>query len=153
MLLLLFGTSAFSIASFSFMDSVCFFSGSIADSWKLVTFHLNCKYYPWGLINDMQLSIYNRKHWHALSHSLHFVRHEGRLATHPPSPASKSGSRLPIFNSVCLGLVPVQIDSPYLVIMSLITIPRNDYYTSHGSCRLPRHGRYSEAILHLLEMI
>ena len=77
MLLLLFGTSAFSIASFSFMDSVCFFSGSIADSWKLVTFHLNCKYYPWGLINDMQLSIDNRKHWHALSHSLHFVRHEG----------------------------------------------------------------------------
>ena len=29
----------------------------------------------------MQISIYNRKHWHALSHSLHFVRHEGRLAT------------------------------------------------------------------------
>ena len=29
----------------------------------------------------MQMSIYNRKHWHALSHSLHFVRHEGRLAT------------------------------------------------------------------------
>ena len=27
------------------------------------------------------MSIYNRKHWHALSHSLHFVRHEGRLAT------------------------------------------------------------------------
>ena len=46
----------------------------------LFTFHLNCKYHPWGLINDMQMSIYNRKHWHALSHSLHFVRHEGRLA-------------------------------------------------------------------------
>ena len=29
----------------------------------------------------MQMSMYNRKHWHALSHSLHFVRHEGRLAT------------------------------------------------------------------------
>ena len=29
----------------------------------------------------MQMSIYNRKHWHALSHSLHFVRREGRLAT------------------------------------------------------------------------
>ena len=29
----------------------------------------------------MQISIYNRKHWHALSHSLQFVRHEGRLAT------------------------------------------------------------------------
>ena len=27
------------------------------------------------------MSIYDRKHWHALSHSLHFVRHEGRLAT------------------------------------------------------------------------
>ena len=26
------------------------------------------------------MSIYNRKHWHAFSHSLHFVRHEGRLA-------------------------------------------------------------------------
>ena len=47
----------------------------------LFTFHLNCKYHPWGLINDMQMSIYNRKHWHALSHSLHFVRHEGRLVT------------------------------------------------------------------------
>ena len=29
----------------------------------------------------MQMDIYNRKHWHALSHSLHFVRHKGRLAT------------------------------------------------------------------------
>ena len=29
----------------------------------------------------MQISIYNMKHRHALSHSLHFVRHEGRLAT------------------------------------------------------------------------
>ena len=37
------------------------------------TFHLNCKYHPWGLINDMQVSIYNRKRWHALSHSLHFA--------------------------------------------------------------------------------
>ena len=27
------------------------------------------------------MSIYNRKHWHALSHSLQFVRREGRLAT------------------------------------------------------------------------
>ena len=38
---------------------------------------------------------------------------------HPLSPASKSGFRLPIhvFNSVCLGLVPGQIDSPYLIIM------------------------------------
>ena len=85
-------------------------------------FHLNRKYHPWGLINDMQMSIYNRKHWHALSHSLHFVQQEvhWRVATHPPSPASKSGSRLPIhvFNSVCLGLVPGQFDSPYLITMS-----------------------------------
>ena len=60
------------------------------------------------------------KHWYALSHSLHFVRHEGDLATHPPSPASKSGSRLPIhvINSACLGLAPVQFDSSYLLIMS-----------------------------------
>ena len=29
----------------------------------------------------MQMSIYNRKHWHVLSRSLHFVRREGRLAT------------------------------------------------------------------------
>ena len=28
----------------------------------------------------MEMSIYNRKHKHALSHSLHSVRHEGRLA-------------------------------------------------------------------------
>ena len=55
------------------------------------TFHLNCKYHPWGLINDMQMSIYNRKHWHALSHSLRPTRRW--LATHPPYPASKSGSR------------------------------------------------------------
>ena len=49
---------------------------SVTQYKKLFTFHLNCKYHPWGLINDMQMSIYNRKHWHALSHSLHFVRHE-----------------------------------------------------------------------------
>ena len=55
--------------------------------------------------------------------------------THPPSPASKSGSRLPIhvFNSVCLGLVPGQMDSPYLIIMPWITIPRDEYYTIPGS--------------------
>ena len=39
----------------------------------LFTFHLNWKYHPWGLINDMQMSIDDRKHWHALSHSLHFA--------------------------------------------------------------------------------
>ena len=37
------------------------------------------KYHPRGLINDMQMSTYNRKQ-HALSHSLHCVRQEGRLA-------------------------------------------------------------------------
>ena len=94
-------------------ESFLFLSAKILIS-QLFTFHLNCKYHPWGLINDMQISIYNRKHWHAFSHSLHFVRHEG-LATHPPSPTSKSGSRLPsIFTSVCLGLVSDQIDSPYV---------------------------------------
>ena len=25
---------------------------------RLFTFHLNCKYHPWGLINDMQISIF-----------------------------------------------------------------------------------------------
>ena len=60
----------------------------------LFMFHLNRKYHPWGLINHMQMSIYNRKHWHALSHSLHFVGHEGRLATHPPFPASKVGFQI-----------------------------------------------------------
>ena len=68
------------------------------------------------------MSIYNRKHWHALFHSLHFVQHEERLSAHPPSPASKSGSRLPIFNSVCLGLVPGQNDFSYLIEKSWITI-------------------------------
>ena len=55
--------------------------------------------------------------------------------THPPSPASKWGSRLPIhvFNSVCLGLVPGQMDSPYLIIMPWITIPRDEYYTIPGN--------------------
>ena len=101
----------------------------ICSEWEpcmLFTFHLNCKYHPWELINDMQMSKYNRKHWHALPHSLHFVRH-------PRSPASKLGSRLPIFNSVCLGLVPGQIDSPYLIIMSWITIPRDEYYTMQSN--------------------
>ena len=96
----------------------------------LFTSHLNCKYHSWRLINDMQMSIYNRKQWHALPHSLHFVRPEGGLATDPPSPAIKSGSRLSIFDSVCLGLVPGQIvDSPCLIITSWITIPRDEYYT------------------------
>ena len=56
----------------------------------LFTFHLNCKYHPWGLINDMQMSIDNRKHWHALSHSLHFAWHKGDWRpTHPPQRVSR----------------------------------------------------------------
>ena len=65
-------------------------------------------------------------------HSRHCVRQEGRLPTHPRSRASNSGSTLPTFNSVCLGLVPGQIDSPYLIILSWITIPRDEYYTIHS---------------------
>ena len=122
-------------------ESFLFLSAKIWIS-QLFTFHLNCKYHPWGLINDMQISIYNRKHWHAFAHSLHFVRHEGDWPTNLPSPASKSGSRLPSpFNSVCLALVPRQIDSPYLIIMSWITIPRDEYYALHRSSYLERqHG-------------
>ena len=45
------------------------------------TIHVPSEISSWGLVNDMQMSMYNRKHWHALSHSLHIVRHEGRLAT------------------------------------------------------------------------
>ena len=82
------------------------------------------------------MSIYNRKHRRVLSHSLHFDRHKGDWwPTRPPQRVSRSGSRLPIhvFNSVCLGLVPGQIDSPYLIIMPWITIPRDEYYTIPGS--------------------
>ena len=50
---------------------------------------------------------------------IHFTLSDTKVkATHPPSLMSKSGSRLPIFNLVCLGLVPGQIDSPYLIIIS-----------------------------------
>ena len=41
----------------------------------------------------------------------------------------------PLFNSVCLGLFPGHIDSPYLVIMSWITIPRDEYYTTNAMKR------------------
>ena len=78
--------------------------------------------------------LYTRKHWHSLSHSLHFVGDmEGNYRpTHPfQRVIFKPGSRLPIFNSVYLGTVPGHIDSPYLIIMSWITIPRDEYYT-HG---------------------
>ena len=42
----------------------------------------------------------------------------------------------PLFNSVCLGLSPGHIDSPYLVIMSWITIPmRDEYYATKAMKR------------------
>ena len=35
------------------------------------------------------MSIYDRKHWHVLSHSLHFIRHEGDWRpTRPPQRVS-----------------------------------------------------------------
>ena len=100
-------------SSQSFVQEPLFFFELII----LFTCLLNCKHHPWRFINDIQMSLYNMKHWHVLSLSLHFVRHEGRLATHPRSPASKSRSKLPIhvFYSACLGPVPGQIDSPYLI--------------------------------------
>ena len=70
----------------------------------LFTFHLNCKYHPWGLINDMQMIIYNRKHRHALFHPLHFVRDEGDWRpTHPPQRISRVPDYLYSIQSV-LGL-------------------------------------------------
>ena len=41
----------------------------------------------------------------------------------------------PLFNSVCLGLFPGHIDSPYLVIMSWITVPRDEYYATKAMKR------------------
>ena len=112
----------------------------------LLFFHTKFPIFPVFSILGFLFSYYEQPcRWTpcALSHSLHFVRHEGRLATHTSSQSSKSGSTLPNFNSFCPGLVSGQIDSPYLFIMSLLTIPRDKYHTAHGSCRLPRHGRYS----------
>ena len=92
------------------------------EEYVLFTFHLNCKYHPWELIDDMQMSIlYKRKHWHSLSHSLHFVsdmKGDWQPTRPPQQGIIKPCSRLPIFNSVYLGLVPGHIDSPYLIIMS-----------------------------------
>lgn len=55
-----------------------------------------------GFINDMHKSIYNRKHWHSLSHSFHFFSDTKSdwQPTHPSQRVSCIGSRLPIFNSV-----------------------------------------------------
>ena len=87
-------------------------------SFLLFTCHLNCKYRPWGLINDMQISIYNRKHWHALSNSLHFVRHEGDWRpTHPPQRVSRVPDYLFMYSiQSVLGLSQVRL------------IPRIPYY-------------------------
>ena len=91
---------------------------SVTQYKKLFTFHLNCKYHPWGLINDMQMSIYNRKHWHALSHSLHFVRHEGDWRpTRPPQRVSRVPDYLFMYSiQSVLGLSQVRL------------IPRIPYY-------------------------
>ena len=37
--------------------------------------------------------IYHMRHWHALSHLLHFVRHEGRLATIGTTRVTRSMAR------------------------------------------------------------
>ena len=57
--------------------SVSSYAVTVCEEYGLFTSHLNCKYHPWELIDDMQMGIlYNRKHWHSLSHSLHFVSDE-----------------------------------------------------------------------------
>ena len=54
------------------------------------TLYLNCKYQPQGLINDMQMSIYTRKFWYILSHSLHFADTKGDWRfTRPPQQVSR----------------------------------------------------------------
>ena len=83
------------------------------------------------------MSIYNRKHWHALSHSLRPTRRDWR-----PTRPTQRVSQVP--DSVCLGLVPGQIDSPYLIIIPWITIPRDEYYTIFsGKWGSPRGGPWS----------
>ena len=76
------------------------------DKTTIIHVHLNCKYHPWGLTNDMQMSIYNRKHWCPLS--IYFTLPETKGDWRPNHP---SGSRLPIhvYNSVCLGLFQVRL--------------------------------------------
>ena len=77
----------------------------------LFTFHLNCKYHQGRINYDMQMSIYNRKHWHALSHSLHFVRHEGDWRpTHPPQRVSRVPDYLFMYSiQSVLGLSQVRL--------------------------------------------
>ena len=76
----------------------------------LFTFHLNCKYHPWGLINDMQMIIYNRKHRHALFHSLNFVRDEGDWRpTRPPKRVSWVPDYLVYSIQSVLGLFTVRL--------------------------------------------
>ena len=86
----------------------------------LFTFYLNCKYHPWGLINDMQVSIYNSKHWHALSHSLHFVRHGGDWRpTHPLQRVSRVPDYLFMYSiQSVLGLSQVRL-TPHALLAEL----------------------------------
>ena len=51
------------------------------------------------------------------------------LPTLPPPQSSKSGWPPQLLSSPGFGLVPGQSDSPYLITMSLKTIPRVEYYT------------------------
>ena len=77
----------------------------------LFTFHLNCKYHPWGLINDMQMSIITGNT--GMLFPIHFTLSD-KKGDWPPSRPPQRVSRVPdylLLNSVCLELVPGQIDS------------------------------------------
>ena len=105
---------------------------------RLFTCYLNCKYHPWELMIWKWVYIIGNTGTHCPMASLCPTEGDWR-PPHPPSPVSKSGSRLPIhvFNSVCLGLVPGQIDSPCLIIMSWITIPRDENHLVTSSDAVP----------------
>ena len=51
------------------------------------------------------MSIYNKKYWHALSPSLHFVRHEGRLV---PGGGEGGGGRNPYMKAVVMLVVSLR---------------------------------------------
>ena len=63
----------------------------------------------------MQMSIYNRKHWNTLSHSLHFVGHAGdwrptRTFTRPPLRVSRVPDYLFMYSiQSVLGLSQVRL--------------------------------------------
>ena len=85
----------------------------------LFTCYLNCKYHPLGLINDMQKSIYSRKNWNALFHSLHFIPHEGDWRpTHPPQGVSRVPDYLFMYSiQSVLGLSQVRLTPHTLFII------------------------------------